>query len=287
MKKITFAILSTMLMATSVASADVEDFEIIRNSIPKEEMYQREGEPALSLAAQSRQSFNKKSCETASEEEEHIGVGTRAMSHSDYVKHQEERASKDQEEPEKLGLTEEPSLKLVEKSIDQKNIVPKKVFYTSHEGAYHRPIAVTIFGEQVTLEDGSVWTVSSWDQWKTLDWLTTDTILVMQNKWLFSSYKFMLVNQNTGKEVECNLTLGPIYSGAYTHWIIAIDYLNCEVILEDGSIWQVDPFDYTVMKKWMINDTLIIGINESSCVYHPNILINVNMLNYSCGICIN
>lgn len=286
MKRITFAMISTILVATSLVSADVVDFEMTNNIFPKEELYQRQGESTTSLAAQARQNFEKKSLEKETEDER-IEVGSRSMPHSDYVKHQEERAAKDLEETEQLALTEDSSLKLVEKAFSQKDLVPKKVFYTSHEGAYHRPIAVTIFGEQVTLEDGSIWTVSSWDQWKTLDWLTTDTILVMQNKWLFSSYKFMLVNQNTGKEIECNLTLGPIYLGAYTHWIVAIDYLNCEVLLEDGSVWQVDPFDYTIMKSWMIHDTVIIGINESSCVYHPNILINVNMLNYSCGICIN
>lgn len=286
MKKTTFAMVSTMFLAASLCTADVVDFEIKGNSLPKEELYQRQGESTPSLAAQAQQNIQQKSLE-AENEEEHIEVGARSMSHSDYVKHQEERAAKDKEGEQELLSTEDSSLELVQKSFNTKDIIPKKVFYTSHEGAYHRPIAVTIFGEQVTLEDGSVWSVSSWDQWKTLDWLTTDTILVMQNKWLFSSYKFMLVNQNTGKEIECNLTLGPIYSGAYTHWIIAIDYLNCEVILEDGSIWQIDPFDYTVMRKWMISDTVIIGINESSCVYHPNILINVNMLNYSCGICIN
>ncbi|MEM1283558.1 MAG: hypothetical protein AAGG81_08400 [Chlamydiota bacterium] len=286
MKKITFAMVSTILIATSFVFADNVDFEVKRNSLPKEEMYQREGEVTKSLAAQARQELEKKTF-TTENQEEHVGVGTRAMAHSDFVKHQESRAVKDQEEIDSLEVSDNSSLDLVEKSFSQKDLIPKKIYYTSHEGAYHRPIAVTLFGEQVTLEDGSIWSVSSWDQWKTLDWLMTDTILLIQNKWLFSSYQFMLVNQSTGKEVECNLTLGPIYSGAYTHWIVAIDYLNCEVVLEDGSIWQIDPFDYTVMKKWMINDTVILGINEVSCIYHPNILINVNMLNYSCGICIN
>lgn len=279
---------TTILTAASFAVADIDDKGIPQKKLPTEEMYQREGMTERSLAAEARDDIQAKSLLLNEEESENITVGTRAMPHSDYVSHQEERAIAQRDETEELAsLDEESSLEIVKKGLESKDLVPKKVYYTSHEGAYHRPIAVTIFGEQVTLEDGSIWTVSSWDQWKTLDWYTTDTILVMQNKWLFSSYKFMLVNQNTGKEVECNLTLGPIYSGAYTHWIVAIDYYNFEVILEDGSIWQIDPFDYSVMKKWLVNDTIIVGVNEASCVYHPNILINVNMVNYSCGICLN
>jgi hypothetical protein len=286
MKKITFAMVSTILVVTSFAVAGVENEHSNQTNLPKEELYQREGETSQSLASQAREGLQQKSL-MATDEESNIEVGSRAMPHSNYVSHQEERAAKCDQEVTELASEEESSLEVVQKSFSKKDLIPKKIFYTSHDGAYHRPISVSIFGEQVTLEDGSIWTVSSWDQWKTLDWLTTDTILVMQNKWLFSSYKFMLINQNTGKEIECNLTLGPIYCGAYTHWIIAIDYFNCEIILEDGSVWQIDPFDYSIMKKWMVNDTIIMGINESSCVYHPNILINVNVVNYSCGICIN
>lgn len=280
MRKIIPLMVSTILVATSLASAKVDDSSFSRDdledNLPKKELYLRKDSENLSLAQQAGQAIQ------PSEEEqgEHTEIGTRQMSHSEYVKHQELRA-------EKLSETEDLAADDSQNSFVKKDLSAKKLYYTSSSTAYHRAIGITFFGEQVTLEDGSVWGAASWDQWKTLDWLTSDTILVMQNKWIFSTYKFMLVNQNTGKEVECNLILGPIYAGAYTHWIVAIDYINCEVMLENGTLWQIDLFDYGIMRKWMLNDTVIIGFNQSGSVYHPNILINTNMLNYSCGMCIH
>ncbi|MEC7839134.1 MAG: hypothetical protein VX777_03735 [Chlamydiota bacterium] len=281
MKKIVFTLMSVMLTATALSANPTVRAKDIENVKIEEQMYTREGSQAKSLAFFSKEMF-KKEC---AQEQEHIEVGTRAMAHNDFVKHQEEVAVEEPEVGKKILDVKEDEI--VSKSLgDDEELVAKKIYYNSHDGAYHSPIAVTYFGDEVTLEDGSIWTVASWDQWKTLNWLTTDTILITQNKYLFSSYKFMLVNQATGKEVEVNLSLGPIYSGYYTRWIVAIDYLNDQILLDDGSFWEMSVLDYSITKNWYVNDTVIIGVNESSSTLRPNILINVNMLNYARGICL-
>lgn len=281
----------SMGMAT-LSAEGMSMLEPVKKGLPIEEkLYFREGIEQKSLAWKAKELAVEEAAPSEKNEEqsgEHIPVGSRAMPHSDYVQHQEEQAlelADSRLEPQEEVSAEQ--IEVVARGLGDEEPIAKKTYFTSHQGGFHRAIAVTFLGEQVTTEDGTVWNVASWDRWKTLNWFTTDTILVMQNKYYFSSYKFMLVNQNTGDQVEVNMGLGPLYAGVYTHWVIAVDYLNCEVYLEDGSVWQIDSFDYGVINKWLINDTVIIGVNESGSLFHPNILINVNMVNYARGICLN
>ncbi|CCB90400.1 hypothetical protein WCH_CX17680, partial [Waddlia chondrophila 2032/99] len=96
-----------------------------------------------------------------------------------------------------------------------------------------------------------------------------------------------LVNLNTGAKVKVNLSLGPIYNGIYTHWILAIDYSNREVYLEDGSVWKMSWWDSSIVNQWLPNDTVIIGINDGwFSGSNPNMLINVNMNDHAIGNCI-
>ncbi|MCB1111460.1 MAG: hypothetical protein H7A37_02800 [Chlamydiales bacterium] len=199
--------------------------------------------------------------------DENIPVGTRQMEWTDEMRTQEEIVQKEREE------------------IEEDEMVAAGNYYSSHEGAYYSPIAVSSNGGSVTLHDGSCWTIRSWDSHKTLDWLTSDTIVILPNWPHWSTYQFKLHNVQTGKTCEANLTLGPVYNGACTHWIVAIDYTWSEIILEDGSRWKISIFDDSTLKKWLINDTVMIGNNDS--FMRPNILINVNMLNYVEAECTN
>ncbi len=215
-----------------------------------------------------------------------IPVGTRPFSHSDHVKVQEERALLD----EGTTPSTEARMSFEEKTRTQdgeEELVAKKMYYTSHDAVFHRPLAVSCAGDYVTLEDGSIWSVRIKDRYKTLDWLTNDTIMILPNHSWFSTYHYVLLNQTTGKSVKVNMYLGPIYNGIFTHWIIAVDYYNNDVWLEDGSVWKISDSDHSIVNKWLINDTVVIGINDSWFSSKPNILINVNMLNYAKGLCIN
>lgn len=244
---------------------------------------------------------------------ERIPVGNRQMSHVETVKIQEQRAALFQKfeqgeafaedenielsdaekqeigsQGEEIAATEEgkeqsgkEASKLIQKGINS------TTYYTSHQGAFHRPVGVSFLGDAVELEDGSIWSVYSGDRFLTLDWLTSDLILVVPNHDWFSVYNYRLINANTGANVKVNLTLGPIYNGIFTHWILAIDYYHREICLEDGSVWKMSSLESSVLNTWLHNDTIIIGINDGwFSGSNPNILINVNMNNYSMGSCI-
>lgn len=243
---------------------------------------------------------------------ERIPVGNRQLSHVESVKIQEKRAALFQKLEKGEDLDGEENLELTdaekqeaegegqEVAADEGEEQPGKeasrlikkginaaTYYTSHEGAFHRPIGVSLLGDAVELEDGSIWAVNSSDRYKTLDWLTSDIILIVPNHDWFSVYNYRLINANTGANIKVNLSLGPIYNGIFTHWILAIDYYHREICLEDGSVWKMSSLDSSVMNKWLPNDTVIIGINDGwFSGSNPNILINVNMNNYAIGDCI-
>ncbi len=231
------------------------------------------------------------------ETEEHIRVGDRALGHAERVLIEEQKYELIQKIENGDELTEE-ECKFVreEEEIDEEGLKSKLIeksavnattYYTSHEGAMHHPIAVSLLGETVELEDGSIWSVSSGDRHKTLDWMTGDVIIIIPNHSWFSSYDYRLVNLNTGAKVKVNLSLGPIYNGIYTHWILAIDYNNREICLEDGSVWKMSWWDSSIVNQWLPNDTVIIGINDGwFSGGNPNMLINVNMNDAAIGDCI-
>lgn len=229
--------------------------------------------------------------------EEHIEVGTRALGHAERVLIKEKKYELIQKLENGDELTEEESHYVFEdEEIGEEelkpNLIEKKApnaatYYTSHEGAMHHPIAVSLLGETIELEDGSIWTTSSSDRHKTLDWMTGDTIIILPNHSWFSSHDYRLVNINTGANVKVNLSLGPIYNGIYTHWIIAIDYKHRQVCLEDGSVWKMSWWDSSIVDKWLPNDTVIIGINDGwFSGGSQNMLINVNMNDNAIGTCI-
>lgn len=161
--------------------------------------------------------------------------------------------------------------------VTQKSIAKKETYVTTHEGALHRPVSVSLFGDFVELEDGSTFSVRPSDRVHTLNWLVTDTILIAPPSF-WSYYQYELINQNTGATVEVDLVAGPIYGGIYTHWIVGIDYYNHRICLEDGSLWDVFYWHRCAVDNWLVGDTVIIGTNDGwFCDSRPNILINVNL----------
>lgn len=219
-----------------------------------------------------------------------IPVGIRALNPTEYAAMQELRATEDCEDMVEEEINDQAGQLITavkdDSRLQSKSLTSKLyTYYTTHAGALHWAISVTPFGDSVQLEDGSIWSVSSWDRYKTLNWLSSDTILVAQSSNYFSIYGYKLINVNTGAEVEVNLTLGPIYNSVYTYYIVGIDYFWNEVMLNDGTVWKFF-WDDSVMKKWLINDTVIIGINDGAFSgSEPNILINVSMLNYARCVC--
>ncbi len=79
----------------------------------------------------------------------------------------------------------------------------------------------------------------------------------------FSTNKFVLTNRVTNDSVEVNMVQGPYYNGLHTHWVVAIDYYNQRMVLEDGSLWDISSSGLFVMKHWLVNDTVMIGVITS------------------------
>lgn len=224
-------------------------------------------------------------CGQENEPAERVPVGTRPLTEMEHAAQQESRIKlptaelNDQLGQEvKVAAGEEAGAEASER------VVQHSMFYTSHPGAFHRPYQIGIYGESIEFDDGSVWTVSPRDSYITLNWLLSDLLVVTPNHSWISSYNYRITNQNTGTSVCVDLTLGPIYNAPYTHWIIGIDYYNNIVYLEDGTVWYMSLYDSCKIKNWIINDTVIIGINDSWLTTKPNILINVNMLNHASGV---
>lgn len=150
---------------------------------------------------------------------------------------------------------------------------------TYHAGVLHHPFAVFDFGTRVQLEDGSIWIVHPGDTYKTLNWLTSDLVLITANHSWNAGDRYMLNNENTGVSVRVNLEERPIY---FPHWIIAIDLNTTRVQIEDGTIWDMSTDDRYIVRNWRINENVIIGINNGwLSQWRPNILINVETLDHA------
>ncbi|MBA3816092.1 MAG: hypothetical protein H0X29_06155 [Parachlamydiaceae bacterium] len=235
-------------------------------------------------------------CADEVNEDGHVPVGSRALPVEEHVAQNEARTKLysldlqvDAQLPEGIKVAAEESdvkgVRKMSKGNNAEEVTQHDMFYTSHPGAFHRPYSIGYSGDTVEFEDGSVWSVKHNDALKTLNWLATDLIVVTPNRSWLSSHDFRLTNQNTGVSVQASLTLGPIYNAPFTHWIVGIDYYNNTVYLEDGTVWKMSYFTENSFRNWVVNDTVIIGINDGWLSYtSPNILINVNMLDYAAGI---
>ena len=220
--------------------------------------------------------------------EEQIIPGSRPLEQSEWAQIQQERANEGEWTVEEtVGLSSDKRLPVTVAPELEAAVLTSTVFFTSHNGAYHNPVSVTALGGVVQLEDGSIWSVADGDHYKTLNWYTNDLIVLTVNHEWFSTELFRMSNQNTGVSVRCNMVLGPIYHGLYTHWIVGINYYTQEIYLEDGSIWQMSGFDTSIFNKWLLNDTVVIGVNDGYLSStKPNILINVNTLTSARAICL-
>lgn len=220
---------------------------------------------------------------------EQLIPGSRAIAKSEWAQIQQEKANEGewtQEETVALPSNDRTPL-TISSETPEAAVFSSNVFYTTHNGAYHNPVSVTALGGVVHLEDGSVWSIADGDHYKTLNWYTNDLLVLTPNHDWFTTEMFRMSNQNTGVSVRCNMVLGPIYHGLYTHWIVGINYYTQEIYLEDGSIWQVTGFDSSIFSKWLLNDTIVIGVNDGYLsTTKPNILIDVNTLTFVRATCV-
>jgi hypothetical protein len=145
----------------------------------------------------------------------------------------------------------------------------------------HQLSAISCLGDSLEMEDGSVWSVNPADSKKIFLWSTLDPLVISPVKNLFSYYSYKIQNLATNEFIEVDLKLSPVIDSEYSHQILSIDFISCEVILSDNSVWNFNVNDAYKYKKWAIGDLIIIGMNEKSFLYSEEfILVNANMNNY-------
>lgn len=228
--------------------------------------------------------------ETQLKEEDHVQV-TRPISEEEWEEIQEAKYELIQKFEDGEELTEEEQTKLSREisekerqNLDEKMTPSAKVNknlagnYYAHGGVYHRMASISILKESIAIEDGSLWMIYPKDQYKTSNWLTGDTLVLLPNS--HSAYKYYIKNLNTNTKIRVDLhpQYGPLRNGINTHWVVDIDYFFGHVTLEDGSIWSISGSDSMLFQKWKRFDTIILGINDGLLSpFNPYILINVNI----------
>lgn len=131
-----------------------------------------------------------------------------------------------------------------------------------HPYAIHKPSHITLKGDLITLDDGSVWSVRYEHHYLVQNWLGSDPIVLVPNRKWFAYYRYKLMNTITEDKVEALMLVAPHYNGKNSHWIVAIDYLNRQICLEDGTIWQAGRSSSSILNGWEINQTVIVGYND-------------------------
>ncbi|MEL7431315.1 MAG: hypothetical protein AAGI90_02130 [Chlamydiota bacterium] len=143
---------------------------------------------------------------------------------------------------------------------------------------YYHIVRVSNLFDVIYTHDESKWEVNKYDRWKIKTWSPEDTIIITQNTGCchcYSHYPYRMINTYDGSEIEVDLKLGPAYDGKYTRWVAGLDIPKKFLILDNGSRWKVNYYDYNILKKWEANDTIIVGVNTDWCSATENILINV------------
>lgn len=130
-------------------------------------------------------------------------------------------------------------------------------------------------GSFIELWDGSVWTINPQDRYISRNWYITDRLYVVPVDRHF--YQFKIVNMENGSYVYASMSANPLNNGVYTKKIIGIDRFFGRLILNDGTVCQVDTWDYSRVENWLIFDTIIVGINNWGSISYPYAIINTNI----------
>lgn len=139
-------------------------------------------------------------------------------------------------------------------------------------------------GVYVRLEDGTIVRIADEDVWASKDWLPHDTLHIIPFwSWFdpplhLRPYKYCLCNLNTNVKVRVKLEVGPRVSSPHRRWIRDLNPVNKELVLNDGSFWQIANRDAGEFSMWLPEDSIEIGVNYDDILSYrrPNVLINMS-----------
>lgn len=127
----------------------------------------------------------------------------------------------------------------------------------------------------IELWDGSEWAIDPYYRHIACNWLLSDRLYIVPAD--TAHYQFKLVNMEDGSTVFARMTANPIANGVYTRKIERVDRFFGRIILNDGTICNVDSWDYSRLDYWIRDDTVLIGVNNWGSVVYPYAIINANV----------
>ena len=158
--------------------------------------------------------------------------------------------------------------------------------YPVLQSSHHSLNTISSYLDWVSLEDGSHWKIDHSDSLKVQTWRIGDVLSITPSHCWLCPYTYYITNKSLENRdrgnswVKANIWLGPLAFGPNTHWVVAVDRISGHLFLENGTNWCVAPSDSYIFDDWAVNDTIIIGNNDSFFTSYANILINVNMNSY-------
>jgi hypothetical protein len=210
---------------------------------------------------------------------ERAQVNSKGISYAEIVQSQENRAKCAQESKNKEISENRGAAYSLVNALDKKAYTTVLDLLSLYTGAYHYTTGFSIYNGWIELEDGSIWAIAPGDSYKIANWLFQDILTVSPND--FSPYQFVITNENTGVSIEVNLKLGPFVHGVNSSWIVYIDKIFDQIQLQDGSYWDISPWDDAVLSNWYWDDAIIVGINNGVDSWnYPFVLINVATNSY-------
>jgi len=134
------------------------------------------------------------------------------------------------------------------------------VFYPDN---YHFITSVSAVGDMISIEDESVWKLTTPYQ-RLLQWKQTDPLTISPNdSWFSSSYgKYKITNLLTKQFVYVNQHFNPKKNNKNTLYVKSIDREKGKIELTNSSIWLIHPKDYRSLNDWEINDAILVGSCE-------------------------
>jgi hypothetical protein len=131
----------------------------------------------------------------------------------------------------------------------------------------HTIVSISAYGDEIEIENGSLWKVSSYDGRKAMQWRTDEAISIVQNTRWFSSYYYRLVNRKTGASIEANLSQGPYTNGPYTYYVTEFDFAQGIMTLSNPNQvthWEVHPSDIAEFRGWDFNQPIPVILGDNN-----------------------
>lgn len=149
--------------------------------------------------------------------------------------------------------------------------------------------AITIVGYQgntITLSDGSLWTIRSYDARIAANWRDTyyndgygaATVYLTTNNDLFAdnNYPYKMVNKQTNETVYCNISTTAALENCI--WIQYIDYINGRIELAHANgfnVFHLYSSDFSEYINWQVGDRVFYGRNTRwNSTSNPYLIIN-------------